>query len=162
MSICRNWTTIFCSRLFPSHIFINTQPPFNLLRHCYDDNNKRLYSEDGSDYQLITQSPIPAGSTVIYTPGDVVLSSNSVVNEFGSSLQQAESVLVQIDMGTQARLPLFRLMVKILSEYDAGSNSPWYPWLASLPKQFYNGVSMTDACYDCLPPYAGWLVSCYS
>ena len=53
-------------------------------------------------------------------------------------------------------------MVKILSEYDAGTNSPWYPWLASLPKQFYNGVSMTDACYDCLPPYAGWLVSCYS
>ena len=81
------------------------------------------------------------------------------MNEFGSSLQQAESVLVQIDQGTQARLPLFRLMVKILSEYDAGTNSPWYPWLASLPKQFYNGVSMTDACYDCLPPYAGWLVS---
>jgi hypothetical protein len=135
--------------------------PTLLTPLLHNNNTKRLYSEDGSDYQLITQSPISAGSTVIYTPSDIVLSSNSVVNEFGSSLQQAESVLVQIDQGTQARLPLFRLMVKILSEYDAGTNSPWYPWLASLPKQFYNGVSMTDACYDCLPPYAGWLVSVY-
>lgn len=91
-------------------------------------------------------------------PSDVVLSSNNVVNEFGGSLQQAESVLVQMDQGTQARLPLFRLMVKILAEYDAGQDSPFYPWLNSLPKQFYNGVSMTDACFACLPPYAGWLV----
>ena len=118
----------------------------------------RLYSEDGSDYQLITQSPIPGGSTVIYVPSEVVLSSDKVVNQFGNSLQQAESVLVQMDQGTQARLPLFRLMVKILAEYDAGQDSPFYPWLNSLPKQYYNGVSMTDACFDCLPPYAGWLV----
>ncbi len=88
----------------------------------------------------------------------MVLSSDKVVNQFGNSLQQAESVLVQMDQGTQARLPLFRLMVKILAEYDAGQDSPFYPWLNSLPKQFYNGVSMTDACFDCLPPYAGWLV----
>ena len=119
----------------------------------------RLYSEDGSDYQLITQSPIPGGSTVIYVPSEVVLSSERVVAEFGGSLQQAENVLVQMDQGTQARLPLFRLMVKVLAEYDAGEDSPFYPWLNSLPKQFYNGVSMTDACFACLPPYAGWLVS---
>ena len=119
----------------------------------------RLYSEDGSDYQLITQSPIPGGSTVIYVPSEVVLSSERVVAEFGGSLQQAENVLVQMDQGTRARLPLFRLMVKVLAEYDAGEDSPFYPWLNSLPKQFYNGVSMTDACFACLPPYAGWLVS---
>ncbi len=91
-------------------------------------------------------------------PSEVVLSSDKVVNDFGNSLQQAESILVQMDQGTLARLPLFRLMVKILAEYDAGQDSPFYPWLNSLPKQFYNGVSMTDACFDCLPPYAGWLV----
>ncbi|KAL3787749.1 hypothetical protein ACHAW5_002217 [Stephanodiscus triporus] len=119
----------------------------------------QLYSEDGSDYQLIAQSYIPGGSTVIYVPSNVVLSSSNVVNEFGGSLQQAENILVQMDQGTQARLPLFRLMVKILSEYDAGQDSPFYPWLNSLPKQFYNGVSMTDACFACLPPYAGWLAS---
>lgn len=35
----------------------------------------------------------------------------------------------------------------------------YHPWLQSLPRQFYNGVSMTRACFRCLPPYAGWLTS---
>ena len=140
---------IYCSSSSSSFVVVPSSPP----------PPPRLYSEDGSDYQLITQSPIPGGSTVIYVPSEVVLSSERVVAEFGGSLQQAENVLVQMDQGTQARLPLFRLMVKVLAEYDAGEDSPFYPWLNSLPKQFYNGVSMTDACFACLPPYAGWLVS---
>lgn len=119
----------------------------------------QLYSEDGSDYQLISQTQIPAGSPVIFVPAVMVLSSNAVVEEFGGALQQAEQELVNIDQGTQRRLPLFRLMVKILAEYQNGPESPFYPWLNSMPRQFYNGVSMTDACFDCLPPYAGWLAS---
>lgn len=118
-----------------------------------------LYTEDGSDYQLLSQASIPAGSSVLFVPAGMVLSSNAVVEEFGGSLQQAEQVLVQMDQGTQKRLPLFRLMAKILAEYDKGQESPFYPWLNSLPRQFYNGVSMTDACFACLPPYAGWLTS---
>ncbi len=139
----------------PSSLF----PPPPALSASSASLPARLYSEDGSDYQLVTQSPIPGGSTVIYVPAEVVLSSERVVSEFGGSLQQAENVLVQMDKGTKARLPLFRLMVKILAEYDAGPDSPFYPWLNSLPRQFYNGVSMTEACFACLPPYAGWLVS---
>ena len=50
-------------------------------------------------------------------------------------------------------------MVKILVEYEKGQESLWYPWLNSLPRQFYNGVSMTKGCFKCLPPYAGWLAS---
>lgn len=50
-------------------------------------------------------------------------------------------------------------MVKILAEYEKGQESPFYPWLNSLPRQYFNGVSMTDACFACLPPYAGWLAS---
>ena len=143
---------IYCSSSSSSFVVVRRRP-------LLPPPPTRLYSEDGSDYQLITQSPIPGGSTVIYVPSEVVLSSERVVAEFGGSLQQAENVLVQMDQGTQARLPLFRLMVKVLAEYDAGEDSPFYPWLNSLPKQFYNGVSMTDACFACLPPYAGWLVS---
>eukprot|EP00581_Thalassiosira_minuscula_P013224 CAMPEP_0183734462 /NCGR_PEP_ID=MMETSP0737-20130205/43878_1 /TAXON_ID=385413 /ORGANISM="Thalassiosira miniscula, Strain CCMP1093" /LENGTH=407 /DNA_ID=CAMNT_0025967955 /DNA_START=211 /DNA_END=1434 /DNA_ORIENTATION=+ len=119
----------------------------------------QLYSEDGADYQLVSQAQIPAGSTAIFVPAGVCLSSNAVVDEYGGSLQQAEQVLVQMDQGTQRRLPLFRLMVKVLAEYEKGQDSPFFPWLNSLPRQFYNGVSMTDACFNCLPPYAGWLTS---
>lgn len=103
-----------------------------------------LYSDDGSDYQLITQQPIGAGQTILYVPSDIILSSEKAYQEFGGEIQQAEQVLVQIDQGTKARLPLFRLMVKILAEYDQGENSAWYPWLNSLPRVYYNGVSMTS------------------
>ena len=118
-----------------------------------------LYSEDGSDYQYVAQQGIQGGQTALYIPPDIVLNSASIQQEFGQSLTGAEQVVVGIDRGTQARLPLFRLMVKILAEYEKGQDSPFYPWLNSLPRQYYNGVSMTQACFDCLPPYAGWLAS---
>jgi len=47
--------------------------------------------------------------------------------------------------------------VKILAEWEKGDQSPWYYWLNSLPRLFNNGVSMTNACFEVLPPYAGWL-----
>mmetsp|Transcript_9026 Transcript_9026/g.19548 ORF Transcript_9026/g.19548 Transcript_9026/m.19548 type:complete len:470 (-) Transcript_9026:131-1540(-) len=127
-----------------------------------------LYNTDGyggNDYSLYTSSDVSASQTVVFVPADVVLNSDAVQMEFGDSLQQAEASLVQIDdaarfpQGAEYRLPLFRLMVKILVEYEKGTDGPYHPWLNSLPRQFFNGVSMTKACFKCLPPYAGWLTS---
>ena len=73
-----------------------------------------LYSGDGgNDYQLLTQSGCSAGQSVLYVPADIVLNSLSAQQEFGASLERAEAVVVKIDQGTQYRLPLFRLMVKV-------------------------------------------------
>lgn len=113
-----------------------------------------LYTADGTDYQLITNAPIGNGSPVLFVPSDLVLSSNAICQEFGGDIEAAEYALVEMDQGTAQRLPLFRLMVKILAEYDKGQDSPFYPWLNSLPRMYFNGVAMTDACFDCLPPYA--------
>jgi hypothetical protein len=118
-----------------------------------------IYSDDGADYQLITQQGIGAGQTVVFVPADICMGSDAIAQELGGGLSQAENILVQMDAGTQRRLPLFRLMAKILVEYDRGQDSVYFPWLNSLPRQFYNGVSMTDECFNCLPPYAGWLAS---
>lgn len=49
------------------------------------------------------------------------------------------------------------LLYRILAEYEKGDQSPYFPWLNSLPRQFYNGVSMTDDCFDCLLPYVSEL-----
>jgi len=123
-----------------------------------------LYSEDGgNDYTLMTQSGAAAGETVLFVPAAITMNSMTVQQEFGTSLQQAEASIIEIDqraqLGSQYRLPLFRLMVKVLVEWERGAESAWFPWLNSLPRQFYNGVSMTKACFNCLPPYAGWLTS---
>ena len=102
-----------------------------------------LYSEDGgNDYGLISQSGISAGQSVVYVPSSIVLNSASIQNELGQSLTNAESAVMQIDAAVgeaQYRLPLLRLMVKILIEYEKGMESPFYPWLNSLPREFYNG-----------------------
>lgn len=129
-----------------------------------------LYTEDGGgDYSLMTNSGIAAGESVLWVPASIVISSASVEQEFGvGCMSQVEAVLMSVDEKARTkgkeidslyRLPLFRLMVKILIEWEKGQNSVYFPWLNSLPRQFYNGVSMTKSCFTCLPPYSAWLAS---
>jgi len=120
----------------------------------------------GVDWQLITKLDIQAGNPVLFVPAGMILSSNAILLEFGDDpdssgnpLLYAEQALVKSDRLTAQRLPLFRLMVKILKEYEMGEESPYFPWLNSLPRRFYNGVAMTEDCFDCLPPYAARLTS---
>mmetsp|Transcript_17396 Transcript_17396/g.25229 ORF Transcript_17396/g.25229 Transcript_17396/m.25229 type:complete len:436 (+) Transcript_17396:20-1327(+) len=118
-------------------------------------NGFQLTSDNGWDYYAMTTADIPAGTPVLYVPTSMILSAQRISDELGSSLQQAEQFLSSNEAGNQ--LPLFRLMVKILVEYEKGTQSTFYPWLNSLPRFFANGVSMTDACFECLPPYAAYL-----
>ncbi|CAJ1963817.1 unnamed protein product [Cylindrotheca closterium] len=114
-----------------------------------------ITSYDGQDYLAVTQQNLPAGSPVLYIPSDLVFSSNKAAAEFGGALGEAEQQLAVANL--QDFIPLFRVFVKVLIEYEKGAESPWFPWLNSLPRQYYNGASMTSACFDCLPPYAAWL-----
>jgi len=48
-------------------------------------------------------------------------------------------------------------MLKILAELERGQDSPWFPYLNSLPRYYSNGSSMTPFCYTCVPPLVGSL-----
>ena len=111
----------------------------------------------GIDYSIITNTDLPAGSPVIFVPSEVVLSSINAGQEFGTILSDGEEQLA--NAGLLHQIPLFRLFIKILVEYERGAQSPYYPWLESLPRRFNTGSSMTYACFDTLPPYAAWLSS---
>ena len=41
---------------------------------------------------------------------------------------------------------------KVLMEYEAQEDSGYLPWLDSLPRLHFSAASMTDFCYECLPP----------
>ena len=157
-----------------------------------------LTSQDRQDYGVSTSQNIPAGSPVMFVPAQLVLSSSAIQQEFAGSLEASEQLLTQV--GATNRLPLFRLMVKVLAEYEKGDQSPYFPWLNSMPRLFYNGVSMSgenamhqvcnsyeylhlvactsshpsfcifipcnyfapsisDACFECLPPYVAGLAA---
>ncbi|KAL9190542.1 hypothetical protein ACHAXT_000248 [Thalassiosira profunda] len=113
-----------------------------------------LYSEDGTDWQYITTVDIPTGTTIMYIPAEMCLSSSRVAQELNAvsngGVQAAVDQLNKI--GGQNSVADFMLFVKLLAEYEAGENSPYFPWIDSLPRLYFNSVSMTDFCYECLPP----------
>lgn len=115
----------------------------------------QLTTYDGADYFAITNVDLPVGTPVVYVPPEMVLSSNRCHEEFGQSLAYSEDRIKEGGVANQ--IPIFRMGVKILAEWEKGDSSPWYYWLNSLPRLYSNGVSMTSACFDALPPYAGWL-----
>jgi hypothetical protein len=110
---------------------------------------------DGNDYFQATQVDIPAGTCITYVPSDLVISSSRAVREFGRTLSSCEKQLTKAGVSADA-IPLFRVFFKILAEYEKGDQSPWFPWLDSLPKSYDNGASMTYECFDILPPYASY------
>jgi hypothetical protein len=114
---------------------------------CQIADGFELTTQDGEDWSVMTNSYLPAGTPVLYVPSQMILTSRSVEQEFGGNLISAENALDQYQESAK-RKPLFRLMIKVLAEYEKGVNSPYYPWLNSLPRRFYNGVAMTSECQE--------------
>lgn len=108
----------------------------------------QIDSQDGNDFNLYTTEPIAAGNFLIKVPAEVTFSSAQVKQEL--DVQAAVDYLVRLGAGDQASD--FYLFVKLLAEYEKGNDSPWFPWLNAMPRLFYNSVSMTNFCYECLPP----------
>jgi len=114
-----------------------------------------LASYDGVDYFTATQANIAAGSPVMMVPNDLLISASKAQQELGPALQQAE---MELSNGKCAEeIPLFRVFIKLLVEYEKGPDSAWYPYLNAMPRFFNNGAAMTFACFDVLPVYSAWL-----
>jgi len=115
----------------------------------------QLYTEDGVDWQYVTTVDIPAGTTIMYIPSQMCLCSSNIADELGDmsrrgGLGRAVDRLIRI--GGQNSLADFYLFLKLLVEVDVGRSSPYLPWLDSLPRLYYTSASMTEFCYECLPP----------
>eukprot|EP00567_Pseudictyota_dubia_P005470 CAMPEP_0197440126 /NCGR_PEP_ID=MMETSP1175-20131217/6702_1 /TAXON_ID=1003142 /ORGANISM="Triceratium dubium, Strain CCMP147" /LENGTH=438 /DNA_ID=CAMNT_0042970173 /DNA_START=63 /DNA_END=1379 /DNA_ORIENTATION=+ len=122
---------------------------------CQKADGFELTSFDGQDWSVQTNQDIAAGSPVLFVPNEMIISSSKVAQEYGQAIASAEQQLAQGNL--QDQIPLFRIFFKILVEYEKGQGSPYFQWLNSLPRFYNNGASMTTQCFDCLPPYAGWL-----
>ena len=101
------------------------------------------------DVSAMTSVDMPAGSTVLYVPNEMILSSSKAMEEFGR-LEEAEQQLK--DNGYESEIRQYYMMLKILLEMEKGEDSPWYPYLNSLQRYYSNGASMTLFCYTCIPP----------
>jgi hypothetical protein len=124
-------------------------------------NPNDQYNQD--DISVMTDIDLPAGQPVLMIPANMILSSTASrieLEQLGDSLdldiddpggiRKAVDLLQRLGAGDT--VPKFYLFLKVLLEYSRGTDSPYYPWLDSLPRLYYNSVSMTDSCYECLPP----------
>jgi len=107
----------------------------------------------GLDVFAATLQDTPAYSPVLYVPSEMVLSSNRAYMELHCQETEDVEKLLQEVNAKEDQLRQYYLMLKILTEYEKGETSPWYPWLNSLPRYFSNAASMTPFCFKCLPTY---------
>ena len=128
---------------------VQTCNGFELIRSGGGDD------DDHDDISVVTTQNLAVNDPILFVPNQMILSAIQTRNEIGP-LDEVEERLVAAK--AQDHIPYFYLFVKILQQYQLGNNaSPWFPWLNSLPRYFTNGASMTQFCFDCLPPLAGYL-----
>jgi SET domain len=107
---------------------------------------------------VATSTDIPAGQAILMVPNNMILSGSQAREEIGA-VPVAEELLSKL-YTAQDHFPQFYLLIQILRQYQLGMQSPWYPWLNSLPRYFSNGSSMTHfCCSECLPPLVGSLAN---
>mmetsp|Transcript_49345 Transcript_49345/g.148578 ORF Transcript_49345/g.148578 Transcript_49345/m.148578 type:complete len:476 (-) Transcript_49345:308-1735(-) len=117
-----------------------------------------ITDEDGRDVSVMTTKDIPASQPVLFVPNNMILTGGAARQEVGT-VKAAEDLIIPLEK-TSDHLPHFYLFLKILREYEMGDQSPWYPWLNSLPRYFSNGACMTHfCCSECLPPLVGKLAN---
>jgi len=132
-----------------------------LLNEPRDDGTGGILQND--DYSVITTEPIEAGSPVLYVPNEMMFTAAKIRTELGTNygpqvLEDAEQYLTAVGVDTEY-FPQYYLFLKVLMEYELGTNSNWYIWLNSLPRKFTSGASMTPYCFECLPPLTSKLSS---
>lgn len=121
---------------------VQLESGFVLARNMVDGN---------VDYQAVTSTGAAGGSRLLCVPGEMVMSAYQVANEYQGYIDSSLQILKQNDLGHLGRQ--FYLFVKILLEYEQGSNSPYYPWLEALPRNWNTAVSFDYFCMSTLPPY---------
>ena len=116
-------------------------------------------TDDNNHFGVMATENIPAHTPILFVPVDgPILSSSQVQQEVGDGRSnvgvQGNARTLLTRFGETDHFPRFCLFLKLLIEYEKGSDSPWFSWLNSLPRFYTNGASMTTFCFTCLPPLA--------
>ena len=141
---------------------------FQLVSHSsttYDDSrNENVEVENWSVQARQWQSgenttATDEGTRLLQVPSHLILSSQRIRDQ----LTQEERILLQPSIDflnqskTSSQLPQFYLVLKVLRQFELGTDSLWHPWIQSLPTpedDFGTAISMDEVELDFLPPFA--------
>jgi hypothetical protein len=124
------------------------------------DQDRSTSSDDATntdDWTLILARNATAASPLLKIPSHLVLSSERIQKELGTTADDARAFLILSNVELQ--VPQFYLFVKFLIEYCEGDGSRWKPWIQSMPRSFDTAICMDDVEMECLPPFAWALAS---
>lgn len=107
--------------------------------------------DENEDYYAATSTGAAQGSRLLYVPGEMILSSSRIAEEYNGYIDGSLEILSQT--GVQHLQEQFYLFVKVLLEYEQGEESPYFPWFQAMPRKWNTAVSMDDFCLSCLPPF---------
>lgn len=83
--------------------------------------------------------------------GEMILSGNRIAQEYHGYVDSCLEILKENEMLHLS--PKFHVFLKILVEYEQGVDSPYYNWLAALPRKWNTAASLDYFCMSTLPPY---------
>lgn len=96
---------------------------------------------DGNeDYFAATSSGASSGSRMLYVPWEMILSAYQIAEEYNGYVDASLQTLSEMNMPHLHKH--FHLFLKILVEYEKGSESPYMPWLNAMPRKWNTAVSM--------------------
>lgn len=121
---------------------VQAESGFQLIGEMVDGNE---------DYHAVTSTGGAQGSRVLFVPGQMILSASRIAEEYQGYTDLALKILEE--KGSLHLYQQFFLFLKILMEYEQGTNSPFYPWMESLPRKWNTAVSFDYFCMSTLPPY---------
>ena len=118
-------------------------------------------NQNDDNWGVYTTQAGRAGERVLFVPAMLRITSQSVREQ--DFAQQAPQIAQAIDStynDGDTDIPLachFYLFLKVLQEYDQGSDSAYVSWMDALPRTFTTALTFTEYEMDCLPPFVKFL-----
>ena len=107
--------------------------------------------DENEEYYAATSTGGSQGSSVLYVPGELILSASRIAQETQGYADDALKLLQNNGMIHLSQQ--FLLFLQVLLIYQQGDQSPHFPWMSALPRKWNTAVSMDKFCMSCLPPY---------
>jgi len=122
--------------------------------------NFQLQPVEGDlNWGAVATQPARAGQRALFVPSMLrMFTPNIKQQEFPNVAQVVQQKIDpktsngDIDLANH-----FYLFLKVLKEYELGTESPYYAWLDALPRKFNTAVNFRDVETDCLPPFVKFL-----
>ena len=119
-------------------------------------------TQNDDNWGVYTTQAGRAGERALFVPAVLRITSQSVrEQDFAEQAPQIAQAIDSTYNDGDTDIPLachFYLFLKVLQEYDQGSDSAYISWMNALPRTFHTGVTLTQYERDCLPPFVKFLM----